>query len=416
MDNEQNTDISLPIYHECYSIGDNTFGQQGDNTTHKHSTLSKMDKLPTDIHINDIITKAYGSTYIICNNNSKLIVFGYNNYGQLGIGNHKLHILITIWSQKCFVNDIANLICSFVRRLQDAYESNQLSPIATNKSIKLISYGIVSCHHFLLTQDNNLYGFGMNKYNQILNPKNNNNFVEIEYFSQNNINLKQIQCALKSSVFLSDLGNVYVCGNVSNYIKQVDIKPKITAVSSGKDHILLLSSLGNVFSFGGNISGQLGHSHSDSFCKQPLLISYFMNNSICIEQIQCGEKYSVVLDVNGKVYCFGLNTSFECGIWSYKLKCIHTPQTPKILERKRIVGIKCGYNHTIALDVVNQYYLWGLNDCNQCLVYDESKYVEIPTKYNKKQDFYNVNCKIINMYPGYKETKIVIQICDNYLF
>merc|ERR1719362_34606 len=59
-----------------------------------------MNKLPNNIHINDIVTGCRGGTYILCNDNSDLIVFGYNESGQLSIDLQVVTTIIKSWAKQ----------------------------------------------------------------------------------------------------------------------------------------------------------------------------------------------------------------------------------------------------------------------------------------------------------------------------
>lgn len=88
------------------------------------------------------------------------------------------------------------------------------------------------------------------------------------------------------------------------------------------------------------------------------------------------------------------------------------------MEYENIIDIKCGAFHNLVKTERNEYFLWGRNKENQCLIkannndYDDKfnmEFIKRPTKYlyNKQ------NMEIINIYLGYKETKIVMkQIYD----
>ena len=71
------------------------------------------------------------------------------------------------------------------------------------------------------------------------------------------------------SLFLDDEGNVWSCGRVSTWddhgiynfskeLQKLEI-PHCTLISTFNDHSLCLDSNGDVYSFGDNNFGQLGH-------------------------------------------------------------------------------------------------------------------------------------------------------------
>ena len=81
------------------------------------------------------------------------------------------------------------------------------------------------------------------------------------------------------------------------------------------------------------------------------------------------------------------------------------PELNSTLKAKKIINIKCGLTHSVAQSEENEWYLWGDNEFNQCLVYDNDS-VLYPTKYDGRD--LNENEIIVEIYVGYQETKVVV--------
>ena len=99
-------------------------------------------------------------------------------------------------------------------------------------------------------------------------------------------------------------------------------KEKITAIASGADHALLLSSTGRVFSFAASTTsfptrGQLGvpgltySSRPAGSFDQPHELTTL--RGFTIKSIAAGELHSLVLDTEGRVFAFGDNTVGQLG-------------------------------------------------------------------------------------------------------
>jgi alpha-tubulin suppressor-like RCC1 family protein len=67
-----------------YTCGDNGYGQLGDGTTSDNSTVTKV--LDNGVDEITVIGGGAGSVYCTYASKDKLTVWGYNNYGQLGVG------------------------------------------------------------------------------------------------------------------------------------------------------------------------------------------------------------------------------------------------------------------------------------------------------------------------------------------
>ena len=114
---------------------------------------------------------------------------------------------------------------------------------------------------------------------------------------------------------------------------------------------------------------------------QAKLIKYFNEKHTKIVKIDCGGNHSSCLTQMVGLYCFGRNYNFECGNGDNRNNVIK-PQLNVILNESNINDIKCGSQHNVAKTDHHDFYLWGTNDFNQCLIVDENKhFVEIQTKY-----------------------------------
>jgi len=75
-------------------------------------------------------------------------------------------------------------------------------------------------------------------------------------------------------------------------------------------HTIVLSKSGEVFSWGGNDEGQLGHGDLKDR-NEPELIKYFKNKEMV--QIGCGYYYSLILSKTGIIYSCGKNEFGQLG-------------------------------------------------------------------------------------------------------
>ncbi|KAM3718743.1 RCC1 domain-containing protein [Dirofilaria immitis] len=89
----------------------------------------------------------------------------------------------------------------------------------------------------------------------------------------------------------------------------------IRQLSAGNDHILILTTNGNVYSMGTGSRGELGHGTLE--CEQqPRLVEYL--SPLIVIQVACGGWHSVALTDDGDVYLWGWNKYGQlndcCGI------------------------------------------------------------------------------------------------------
>lgn len=89
-----------------------------------------------------------------------------------------------------------------------------------------------------------------------------------------------------------------------------DAGVRITAVSAGREHSLLLDDQGRVWTCGGNDYGQCGTHFSSRYCKVPTLVKGFPSK---IAMIAAGEYHSVAVDVDGNMYTWGSGSNGQLG-------------------------------------------------------------------------------------------------------
>lgn len=102
----------------------------------------------------------------------------------------------------------------------------------------------------------------------------------------------------------------------SNLIKVSEIR-NIKQISTGKDHILMLTNEGDVYGMGDDSFGQLGlETYSEERYKQMKTYGNFIKrrekkpkklNISNIDKIACGDNHSLLLDTNNNVYGMGYN-------------------------------------------------------------------------------------------------------------
>eukprot|EP01083_Nonionella_stella_P169312 573870_1 len=425
------TNLELPppsTYHCCWTIGCNKNGAQGNGTKHNNvSHLTKMTSLPNDIYIDDIITGNCGSTYLLCNGNHKLFVYGHNLYGSVSMDDHVILSITNVWnSYQSLDKYITALVTTFIGTISSLKQP--LKPCYIyNKPIQWVSCGIAAFHKFMLSAKNELYAFGKNGWNQCgayfdYDNRNTNHCIKIDYFQTRHTTLKQVACALTLSIFLDENGKLYSCGKcidgglglgkMQSWAE--DIQPlytmthRIVSIACGARHCLALSEAQHVLSWGSSSYGQLGHGNTKSVF-EPKLIKCLSRPNMKIMQIGCGAYHNLVLDREGKVYCFGRNDSFECGTGTNEYN-VKEPQMNYTLRNINVIEIRCGFEHNVIKTKGYHFYLWGKNGFNQCLVCKEDQhYVKRPTKYKGSIDGISdwLDYKIIDIYPGWRETRIV---------
>lgn len=152
----------------------------------------------------------------------------------------------------------------------------------------------------------------------------------------------------------------------------------IVAASVGKNHSLFLTERGHVYACGDNQYGQCGIKSKQATVLTPTRIKYF---GPPIVKISCGGDFSVILNMKGVLYSFGLPEYGQLGQGSTNEyiqtagKVLHNCERapvpikqfiekgkdnhPKSVEVTEIIDVCCGTNHTIAIDSRKRAFTWG---------------------------------------------------------
>ena len=281
-----------------------------------------------------------GSEHILCLDfDGRAFSFGKNYEGQLGLGRSPSELKVTYIPQKVDIppcKQIAcgnhfsmclgenNLLYSFGNNINgqlgldndnDDYNSPQLIPNLYN--IEYISCG--GYHSICKAYDNTYYGWGSNDSGQLSHD---------EYMSYNKPTL---------------------CNNYPD---------NIISIKCGTNHTLLLALEGNIYSFGNNRSGQLGLNDNDiGETNTPILIRSIPE----IRRIECGDDYSMCIDVNDHLWLFGENLYGQLGLGDEedRYKPIKHPTLSNIID------ISSGGSGTFVKTSNSKIYAFGSNHHRQ---------------------------------------------------
>lgn len=210
----------------------------------------------------------------------------------------------------------------------------------TNYKVRLAVSGCVSAHSVLVTEDGKAMSFGRNQYGQL---------------GLNNLTIVQ------EPIVVPTLQDKNVIG-----------------AACGRNHTLFLTDTGTVYACGDNRSGQCGVGNLQPTILTPMRINY---RGAPIVKVGCGADFSVILDIKGGLHTFGLpeygqlghNTDGKYFKTSTKL-CYNYETSPKrivlFIERSKdghvspvdvseIVDFSCGQNHTVVIDSKKRTFSWG---------------------------------------------------------
>ena len=226
-----------------------------------------------------------------------------------------------------------------------------------DQSVRFVEMSCGDKHTVALSRKGVAYAFGSATQGQLglgdasdkLKP------VVINYFKQSNIVLTSVVCGAIHTAFISDLGNLYVCGFGEHFYPNEDqqnfyylpckipFNERVVQVACGQSHILCLNDKGDVYTFGSGSYGQLGQGVKGDLNNPRLVLA-----GKSIAQVSAGRYHSLALTSFGALYSWGCGENGQLGHHNDDENVLF----PKVIEPNigTVVGqIACGEHHTAAL-------------------------------------------------------------------
>jgi alpha-tubulin suppressor-like RCC1 family protein len=187
------------------------------------------------------------------------------------------------------------------------------------------------------------------------------------------------------SLALDSRGQVLSCGdNQNGQLGHGDSKDRliftliddpnfdrITDISAGFNHSLILDHRGRVFSFGSNDCGKLGLG-DDIHRSSPTLIETSGLGKVVT--ISTKDEHSLLLNSEGQVFGFGYNEMGQLGLGHEE-----NISTPTLINLPNIIAISTGRTHSLFLNAQGQVFGCGGNPYGQLGFDGEDDQLSLPT-------------------------------------
>ena len=319
------------------------------------------------------------SSYILKNDNT-LWGCGWNDYGQLGLGDKTNRTTFTQITTN--TDNIKSIYCGyrhfFILKndgtlwgcgynnygqlgLGDTTNRTILTQITTNTdNIKSIYCGVD--HTFILKNNNTLWGCGKNDSGQLgLGDKNNRyTFTQI---TTNINNIKSVYCGDHHAFVLKNDGTLWGSGdnqygqlglgdipNKSTFTQITTNTDNIKSIYCGGTHTIILKNDGTLWGCGWNKDGQLGLGDKDN----RTTFTIIGINSGNIKEIYSSGDHTIILKNDNTLWTCGYNDYGSLGLGDTNDRYIFTQITNNVDNVKLIW---CGGHHTLILK--NDGTLWG---------------------------------------------------------
>lgn len=145
----------------------------------------------------------------------------------------------------------------------------------------------------------------------------------------------------------------------------------IRQLATGNNHVLALDGRGKVFAWGCGEQNQLARRVFDGhpeLALRPTSIGPLPLRGAKAVRVACGSYHSFVIDAQGRVYAWGLNSFAELAIPdqagesnAYQLK----PRLVESLKDYKVIDIAGGEHHSLACTDDGKLLTWGRIDGHQ---------------------------------------------------
>ncbi len=319
---------------------------------------------------------------IILLNNNKLIGFGSNEDGQLGLP---------------LETKVCNKVTKLPITLQNIGNLNniEIKDIAAGDEFSLVLVKNEEERFFLIR-------FGTDiRYKYVTLPYSTSQSIYILPEEVNNIT--KIFAFEKRKLFYTQENDIYLGGKdftgteINRYIHLKKFDTNILSLQLQKESCIIMDSNKQVYGLGDNSYKELGFGRSYSMNDFHKLEFKFAKSNI--KKISSGARHTLFLLENGEVFCVGDNSEGQCcGATS---SC-GFPIKLEMSRKEKVVDCYAGYNHNLIILSNGSVYTWG-NTANGKLGYYEDKFTQ-----DTPREILNMKIKCINnVCLGYQLTVIV---------
>ncbi|BAM79724.1 similar to UVB-resistance protein UVR8 [Cyanidioschyzon merolae strain 10D] len=301
-----------------------------------------LDRLVSDRRTpNHVLQVACGGSHTaILLRNGALYTVGHGLYGQLGLGQRIRRV-------------------SLPTRVRGVLGPEAITNVGRSSAVALPPIEAVACgryHTFAVSSDGRLFSWGGGKNGRL------GTGTELRSFLPWPVSTVQEK----------------VPGQPGNVRRSLAIPSEcqIVAVECGYHHSVALSAIGVVYTCGWGAYGQLGHGSCND---EPSLLAVTFRDehgnalpNLRIIKVASGDRHTLVLTDDGRIYGFGSNEYGQLGItMSCDQETAENPTSkqcvfsePRLLTGgalagRRIAQIACGERHSVALSDQGEVICWG---------------------------------------------------------
>ena len=372
---------------------------------------------------------------LILKNNGTLWGTGYNEFGELGLGDTNSRTTFTQITTNA--NDIKQIYCGHYHTLilkndgtlwgcgrntegqlglGDTTNRKTFTEITTNAdNVKSVYCG--GYHTFILENDGTLWGTGRNSNGQ-LGLGDGNNRTTFTEITTNVDDIKTINCGEYYTFILKNDGTLWSCGendygqlglgdktSKTTFTKITTNTDDIKSVCCGFYQTFILKNDGTLWGCGRNNYGQLGL--GDGY--ERTTFTEITTNADDVKLVDCGKYHTLILKNDGTLWSCGDNYEGELGLGDTTNRKTFTEITTNANDIKLVY---CGGYQTFILKNDNTLWSTGYNEFGQLGLGDKTNkttFTQITTNADNIKSFpnqYNIPTiiKVYDLNTGLVET------------
>ncbi len=247
-----------------------------------------------------------------------------------------------------------------VKNTYDNIQIEKSTSVVTEKS-SLISAG--QDHILYVGADGEIYVKGSNEYGQLGTGDtiSRDEYTDISYMFEWKKVIK-VKTLYNTSYAITEDNQLYGWGDNSNnkvvnnsnliQLEPVKILDNVADVQTSQFHTVALTINGDVYGWGNNKYNAMTDEYGQNISAPELIYSG-------VKSIAVSDRNTFIIDNNNILYGVGYNSYGELGVGDY----LSHSSFVKIMSD--VVDVACGTNHTVILDNANKMYVCGYNGQGQ---------------------------------------------------
>ncbi|GMH38662.1 hypothetical protein BSKO_06546 [Bryopsis sp. KO-2023] len=160
------------------------------------------------------------------------------------------------------------------------------------------------------------------------------------------------------------------------------IQKRYVQIACGARHSCAVSIEGDLLCWGWCLYGQCGHNSTDDVL-EPKLVSAM--GGLNIKHVSAGLGHTVACTESGDLYSWGMNTDGQLGHGDESSRIMPELIDTEIISASTMIKVSCGARHTVALSSEGDLFGWGWNKYGQ-LGHKEQERIPSPHLINFVRD------------------------------